>query len=599
MTIRDIFVAIGFQIDENEAKAAENRISDIKNFAVQALSAIGIGFSLSAMNQITEEFQTINNQIRNATQGLGDQEEIQQKILKAAQETRSAYSTTAKYVSMMVQENSDIFGSIDDAIAYNNVLQKMWRAAGKSNEEIEMLMEAVNKSFAKGKIDSETISQLLEQSPEAIQYLNKQLGSTTDQLEDMATDGKISLQDLYDAFMNNADDIDRRFGDLSYKISDAILYIRNKWGMWLADLNETTGLTQTISRFMTRMFDLALAGLDRVRNGFEWLADRLGGTENALKLLAIIAGSIYLAFHFEKISKGLSSVMNMIGGINLKTLAIAGILIALFLIIDDFVNFMLGNNSVIGEALEAAGIDADEMREKIVNAWNDLKEAAHELSEAFAPVMERLSELWEMLGLGESVWDILGQKIAGFLDMVIAVLNGLGGIVDFIKGIISFDWDVAFEGLVQSWDPIWQRLYQKYKPWIDFINSVFGDNIDEMAEKVDWFFEKVSTALGQVSDWLKEVVPQVDSTVFGGIANLASKAANGIAGFLGGKNNTTVQQSTVNNSAGNGGNRTNNINQKIEVNNTFNKADFPTMQTANKATTDVVGDLTDTFKFAK
>ena len=599
MTIRDIFVAIGFQIDENEAKAAENRISDIKNFAVQALSAIGIGFSLSAMNQITEEFQTINNQIRNATQGLGDQEEIQQKILKAAQETRSAYSTTAKYVSMMVQENSDIFGSIDDAIAYNNVLQKMWRAAGKSNEEIEMLMEAVNKSFAKGKIDSETISQLLEQSPEAIQYLNKQLGSTTDQLEDMATDGKISLQDLYDAFMNNADDIDRRFGDLSYTISDGLLYIRNKWGMWLADLNETTGLTQTISRFMTRMFDLALAGLDRVRNGFEWLADRLGGTENALKLLAIIAGSIYLAFHFEKISKGLSSVMNMIGGINLKTLAIAGILIALFLIIDDFVNFMLGNNSVIGEALEAAGIDADEMREKIVNAWNDLKEAAHELSEAFAPVMERLSELWEMLGLGESVWDILGQKIAGFLDMVIAVLNGLGGIVDFIKGIISFDWDVAFEGLVQSWDPIWQRLYQKYKPWIDLINSVFGDNINDMAKKVDRFFEKVSTALGTVSGWLKEVVPHVDSTVFGGIANLASKAANGIAGFFGGKNNTTVQQSTVNNSAGNGGNRTNNINQKVEVNNTFNRADSSTVQTANKATTDMVGDLTDTFKYAK
>lgn len=599
MTIRDIFVAIGFQIDENEAKAAENRISDIKNFAVQALGAIGVGLSLSAMNQITEEFQAINDQIRNATQGLGDQEEIQQKILKAAQETRSAYSTTAKYVSMMVQENSDIFGSIDDAIAYNNVLQKMWRAAGKSNEEIEGLMEAVNKSFARGKVDSETISQLLEQSPEAIQYLNKQLGSTTDQLEDMATDGKISLQDLYDAFMNNADDIDRRFGDLSYTISDGLLYIRNRWGLWLADMNETMGLTQTISRFMTRAFDIMMAGLDKVKIGFEWLADRLGGTEKALTLLAIVAGSLFLAFNFNKLTGGLSSVLKLIGGINLKTLAIAGAFIALFLIIDDFINFMQGNNSMIGEALEAAGIDADEMREKIIKAWNGLKEAAHELSEAFSPVMERLSELWEMLGLGDSIWAMLGQGIAGFLDMVIAVLEGLGGIADFFKGIISGDWDVAFDGLVQSWDPIWQRLYQKYKPWIDLINSVFGDNINDMAKKVDRFFEKVSTALGTVSGWLKEVVPHVDSTVFGGIANLASKAANGIAGFFGGKNNTTVQQSTVNNSAGNGGNRTNNINQKVEVNNTFNRADSSTVQTANKATTDVVGDLTDTFKFAK
>ena len=52
-------------------------------------------------------------------------------------------------------------------------------------------MEAINKSFAKGRVDSETISQLLEQSPEAVVLLNKRLGSTTDQLEQLATDGKI------------------------------------------------------------------------------------------------------------------------------------------------------------------------------------------------------------------------------------------------------------------------------------------------------------------------------------------------------------------------------------------------------------------------
>lgn len=585
MTLRDIFVAIGFQVDENEAKAAENRISDIKNFAVQALGAIGIGLSLSAMNQITEEFQAINNQIRNATQGLGDQEEIQQKILKSAQETRSAYSTTAKYVSMMVQENSDIFGSIDDAIAYNNVLQKMWRAAGKSNEEIEGLMEAVNKSFAKGKIDSETISQLLEQSPEAIQYLNKQLGSTTDQLEDMATDGKISLQDLYDAFMNNADDIDRRFGDLSYTISDALLYIRNKWGLWLADMNETTGLTQTISRFMTRAFDIMMSGLDKVKNGFEWLADRLGGTEKALALLAIVAGSLFLAFNFNKLTGGLSSVLKLIGGINLKTLAIAGAFIALFLIIDDFINFMQGNNSMIGEALEAAGIDADDMREKIIKAWNDCAGAAKDFWNAIQPLIEKIGELFEALGLGDSIFAMIGKRIGNLLDLIILFIDGLTGIITFFSELLSGDVEGAMDGLLQYWEALWQSFYQKYKPWIDLIVNVFNAGAETIGGALDWLWDKASSILGGIQNF------------FGGVGSFFG----GIGDFLGGgaKVNNTANSKTINNSAGNGGNRTNNINQKIEVNNTFNKADFPTMQTANKATTDVVGDLTDTFKFAK
>ena len=585
MTLRDIFVAIGFQVDENEAKAAENRISDIKNFAVQALGAIGIGLSLSAMNQITEEFQAINNQIRNATQGLGDQEEIQQKILKSAQETRSAYSTTAKYVSMMVQENSDIFGSIDDAIAYNNVLQKMWRAAGKSNEEIEGLMEAVNKSFAKGKIDSETISQLLEQSPEAIQYLNKQLGSTTDQLEDMATDGKISLQDLYDAFMNNADDIDRRFGDLSYTISDALLYIRNKWGLWLEDMNETTGLTQTISRFMTRAFDIMMSGLDKVKNGFEWLADRLGGTEKALALLAIVAGSLFLAFNFNKLTGGLSSVLKLIGGINLKTLAIAGAFIALFLIIDDFINFMQGNNSMIGEALEAAGIDADDMRDKIIKAWNDCAGAAKDFWNAIQPLIEKIGELFEALGLGDSIFAMIGKRIGNLFDLIILFIDGLTGIITFFSELLSGDVEGAMDGLLQYWEALWQSFYQKYKPWIDLIVNVFNAGAETIGGALDWLWDKASSILGGIQNF------------FGG----AGSFFGGIGDFLGGgaKVNNTANSKTINNSAGNGGNRTNNINQKIEVNNTFNKADFPTMQTANKATTDVVGDLTDTFKFAK
>ena len=585
MTLRDIFVAIGFQVDENEARAAENRISDIKNFAVQALGAIGIGLSLSAMNQITEEFQAINNQIRNATQGLGDQEEIQQKILKSAQETRSAYSTTAKYVSMMVQENSDIFGSIDDAIAYNNVLQKMWRAAGKSNEEIEGLMEAVNKSFAKGKIDSETISQLLEQSPEAIQYLNKQLGSTTDQLEDMATDGKISLQDLYDAFMNNADDIDRRFGDLSYTISDALLYIRNKWGLWLADMNETTGLTQTISRFMTRAFDIMMSGLDKVKNGFEWLADRLGGTEKALALLAIVAGSFFLAFNFNKLTGGLSSVLKLIGGINLKTLAIAGAFIALFLIIDDFINFMQGNNSMIGEALEAAGIDADDMRDKIIKAWNDCAGAAKDFWNAIQPLIEKIGELFEALGLGDSIFAMIGKRIGNLLDLIILFIDGLTGIITFFSELLSGDVEGAMDGLLQYWEALWQSFYQKYKPWIDLIVNVFNAGAETIGGALDWLWDKASSILGGIRNF------------FGGIGDFFGGVGDFFSG--GAKVNNTASSKTINNSAGNGGNRTNNINQRVEVNNTFNAADFPTMQTANKATTDVVGDLTDTFKFAK
>ena len=47
MTIRDIAIALGFNVDDDSLKEAEGKINNIKNFAVKALGAIGIGFSLS------------------------------------------------------------------------------------------------------------------------------------------------------------------------------------------------------------------------------------------------------------------------------------------------------------------------------------------------------------------------------------------------------------------------------------------------------------------------------------------------------------------------------------------------------------------------
>ena len=81
MTIRDIAIALGFKVDDGALKEAEDKISNFKNFAVKSLGAIGIGFSLTQMNALAEEFNGINDQIRNATSALGDQKDIQSKIM--------------------------------------------------------------------------------------------------------------------------------------------------------------------------------------------------------------------------------------------------------------------------------------------------------------------------------------------------------------------------------------------------------------------------------------------------------------------------------------------------------------------------------------
>ena len=79
MTIRDIAIAFGYEIDKNSESKVEQGIQNLKSTATKLLGAIGVGFSLIEINELMEEFDSYNNKIRNATKGLGDQEAIQKK----------------------------------------------------------------------------------------------------------------------------------------------------------------------------------------------------------------------------------------------------------------------------------------------------------------------------------------------------------------------------------------------------------------------------------------------------------------------------------------------------------------------------------------
>lgn len=620
MTIRDLFITMGFRADEDSLNEIEDKISGLKGFALQALGAIGIGFSIMEANALAEEFNGINDQIRNATRSLGDQKEIQEKIMNAANDTKSSYADTAKMVSMLVQENSELFSSVDEAIEFNNATTKLFKAAGKTNEEIAGLMEAVNKSFAKGKIDSETISQLLERSPEAVALLNKQLGSSTEQLEDMATEGRISLTDLKNAFILNQDEIDKSFGELSYSISDALLHIRNKWGYWLDDMNSTLGLSEMIAKWMVRTCNSIMDGLTKVANIANKVIEKMGGIEKVFRLISILAPMVIGAFKGKQILDFLKKASSLLNIANLKIMALIGIIILIGLVVEDFISFMKGENSVIGEVLGKIGIDAEAVKDKITSAWKfvegiltevweGLQKAARfisekiksywvehgeeikeKLSNIFNGLLQLLSIIWDSIEENVTVvfqgikdfWDAWGDEILSVFDIIFETigelfqnfLDILQGIIDFITGVFTGDWEKAWEGIKEIFGGLWNSIVDIVTGIWDAIYTIFGDKIDKIVEKVTGFVKIVKEKIQGVKEF------------FGGVKD-----------FFDGNTSTAIKNTTVQNVAG-GGNKTNHVNQDVKINNTYYGTDQRTMANgAKKAASDTTAQLARGLKY--
>ena len=483
ITVADFINRVAFKLDKSSVDKVNGTIRDIKSTATKMLGTIGIGLSLTAANVLVEEFGRINDQIKNSTAALGDQADIQKKIMEAASKTRSSYAATAEIVSNLVHESPELFGNIDEAVKFNNAATMLFKSAGKTNEEIVGLMEAINKSFAKGYVDSETMSKLLETSPEAVELLNRKLGTTSDKLEELASSRAMTIADLKAAFVDNADAIENKFGGVQYRITDALTVIRNKWGLWLSQMDTTIGITNKIAHSMVKVSDTVMNGMNKARNAVSWLCDKLGGADKLFRLISITVGTVFGVRSLATLHKfitGLKELDVAALKIKLKVVGIMAAIVLLALLIEDFISFMRGNDSLIGSLLEKAGVDANKFRDNVIKIWQNIKaillsiwlglknvaipifqgiwktikDAFEKIGQVIEKIVPKFSEFIDSIANGNvdlEGWEKFGKTLAKIAVFVLKAVVAVKAFAVVIKAIIAIKkvW-AAVQGVVNA-----------------------------------------------------------------------------------------------------------------------------------------------------
>lgn len=488
VTISEFINKIGFKVKSEDVQKVNDTIAGIKNTATKLLGAIGVGLSLASINELVEEFTAVNNGIRSAVDGLEDMGDAQKKILSGANEARVSYGAMATTVSNLVKSSPGMF-PVDDAVEFTSTVTKLLKTAGRSESTIASVTEALNKSFQKGVVEAETLNVLLEQSPEAASVLANRLGVARTQLLTMATDGRISVNDLKEAFLSSADEIDAAFQNVDMNVSDALLNIRNRWGLWLAETDKMFGVTKTISKAMVSGFTMVINLLNKARTAVVWLSEKIGGMENLLKLVAITTGAFFFALNGSKILSFLKSAGSLLSAGRLKVLAIVAGIVLLALLVEDFFNFMQGNNSLIGELLTKAGVDVDAFRETVKGLWGQVKE--------LLPIIKQFAQ-----GIGKQLLSAVKQILPSLIELG---KKALPVIVEVVKQIIKFVGQLA-----QAILPIVLSLIEQLLPFlVQVIESILPLIVTLLKAILPLLMEIISAILPAIIDLVNAILPLV------------------------------------------------------------------------------------------
>lgn len=477
-----------FKPDQKSTQNAKSAIDEIKDYAKKTLGALGIGFSLAQLRSLAEEFGGINDAIRGATRELGDQSEIQQKILKGAQDCREEYGAMAGSVTKLIQQNGKLF-PVDDAVKFVSLVEKLEKGAGRE-ANIDSTMDVLTEAMSSGKLDKTGFANLKSKAPEVVNAISSAVGVSEAQLQKLAESGKLSARQLKDAFFASESEIQKNFDDLGFGITDALKYVRNEWGLLIANLDDTFGITTRIGKAIRDGSDFLIGKAQKFTSWLKSVSDKLGGVEQLLKLITLAAAALFLATNGNKVLSFLSGAVKLLKGFNTQTALAAAKWLLLFLVLEDVFTFLQGGDSVLGRFLSDAGVDVDALRDKISDFFSnakkfgkdtlgDLKQFWNEHGDSVLAVLQWLwqgctSLAADLISLGGHFFGLLGSLLTGFQTRDFTQF--LQGCKDLWQDFLDLLNDAGRIVFGELWDPLVDSMNSAWNLLNGFF-SWFGDKI--------------------------------------------------------------------------------------------------------------------------
>lgn len=541
MTIRDILITLGFNIDEASQQEAEQGINSLKNMAAKALGAIGIGLSIvgisSAINdcvELSSEVEEMQNKFDVVFQGMTDEVEDwaqsyadaigrnsndiktyladQQNLLVGFGMTRQEGAELSKQMTTLALDLAS-FANLDEDSAVNNMTKAVMgeseaaKALGAVINDVtrEQAMQTLGLSGTYDKLDQLTKMQvnyqaILAQSPDAIGDCERSLGS---------------YRSTVISFQSKLKEIKTLIGQFFMPTFQKVISFGSKGLTVLGD-----GV-QRISEF----------------------AESVGGAERILAVLGATVGATLAIVNFQKIVDGIKMVGKGLSSLNVKTAAIAAAVLLVVLLIQDFIAFMSGENSLIGALFDKAGIGADNAREAILNAWTTVKDFLLNAWDVISSTAQ------SVFGALSAWWEENGEQVKSAL---LAVWNAISTAARMIFGALSDWWQENGEKVLQLFSQVWGAiktlctvlwnalstaaravfgaLQAFWDTWGSTIISVFSTIWNTLISLIQPFFD----AMTAVVDFLSSVFAGNWSGAWNAIKDFAAAAWNGLIAILNG-----------------------------------------------------------------
>ena len=179
--------------------------------------------SVKKMNSLTATSDSYMNSLARIgaiNDGTQSNEELQAKILAAANRSRGRYFEMTEYVAKLGLTTPKAFSGNDEMMAFAELSQKAFRLGGAGAAEQQAGMEQLITAMGSGGFKGDDFKTIMKTAPILADAIAKFTGKSTAELIAMSAEGKITADIIKGALFAAADEINGKFEELPKTFGD-------------------------------------------------------------------------------------------------------------------------------------------------------------------------------------------------------------------------------------------------------------------------------------------------------------------------------------------------------------------------------------------
>lgn len=180
---------------------------------------------------ISDQFSNTNARLNNAMIQFddgGSLTDLEKKAMASAQRSRTSYMDAASSIAKLGLNARDAFGSMDEVIAFQELINKQFVIGGASVQEQQAAMVQLTQAMASGVLRGEELNSIFEQAPGIIQSIADYLGVSIGEIRAMAAEGQITADVVKNAMFAAVDDIETKFSNMPKTWAQIWVSMKNK-----------------------------------------------------------------------------------------------------------------------------------------------------------------------------------------------------------------------------------------------------------------------------------------------------------------------------------------------------------------------------------